>query len=69
MFDGVFGVYFVCYVGIVYDDVKNNEKLFKNLEGVELDKRMVCFYCIFVVVIFFEKIFFYIGEVEGVIVE
>lgn len=42
--NGELGVYFVCYVGFVYDDEVNMSLLFVNMKGEEDCK--VCFYIV-----------------------
>lgn len=67
--DGAPGVYSARYAGVAHDDAKNNEKLLKNLEGVEPDNRTARFHCTLAVATPSEKTSFYTGEVEGVIAE
>lgn len=62
--DGAPGVYSARYAGVAHDDAKNNEKLLKNLEGVEPDKRTARFHCTLAVATPSEKTSFYTGEVE-----
>lgn len=46
--DGVFGLYSVCYVGSLINDVVNNVKLFEVMCDVLVECCIVCFYVVIV---------------------